>query len=203
MKFFILVILSLASSLSASVSSYPIENINFPDDMPPEIGGLAFDQNGNLYACLRRGDVVVTKPGNNPNLTKWKVFATGLHNPMGMLLVGPGHIIVSQMAELTEIIDTDMDGIADRYNNLSTDFGISGNYHETNAICRDGNGGLFIALGTASHNGPTFFLLVENIQRMEEGGVIFRPINCADGSFTTIKMESFLHLRADSVCITE
>ena len=157
MKFFILVILSLASSLSASVSSYSIENINFPDDMPPEIGGLAFDQNGNLYACLRRGDVVVTKPGNNPNLTKWKVFATGLHNPMGMLLVGPGHIIVSQMAELTEIIDTDMDGIADRYNNLSTDFGISGNYHETNAICRDGNGGLFIALGTASHNGPTFF----------------------------------------------
>ena len=62
MKFCILVILSLASSLSASVSSYPIENINFPDDMPPEIGGLAFDQNGNLYACLRRGDVVVTNP---------------------------------------------------------------------------------------------------------------------------------------------
>ena len=37
MKFFILVILSLASSLSASVSSYPIENINFPDDMPPKL----------------------------------------------------------------------------------------------------------------------------------------------------------------------
>ena len=61
------------------------------------------------------------------------------------------------MAELTEIIDTDGDGTADRYNNLSTAFGISGNYHETNAICSDGDGGYYLALGTASHNGPTFF----------------------------------------------
>ncbi|MDA7757275.1 PmoA family protein [Opitutales bacterium] len=140
----------------ATASSYTIENIAFPDDMPPEVGGLAFDKNGYLYACLRRGDVVVTKPGKDPKSTKWKVFATGLHNPMGMILVGPGHLLVSQMAELTEIIDTDKDGVADRYNNLSTDFGISGNYHETNAICRDGDGGYYIALGTASHNGPTF-----------------------------------------------
>ena len=61
------------------------------------------------------------------------------------------------MAEFTEIIDTDQDGVADRYNNLASDFGISGNYHETNAICTDGEGGFYIALGTASHNGPTFF----------------------------------------------
>jgi hypothetical protein len=131
MKTILLLSLCLISSGFASVSSYTIENIPFPDDMPPEIGGLAFDKDGNLYACLRRGDVVVTKPGKDPKSTKWKVFATGLHNPMGMILVAPGHILVSQMAELTEIIDTDQDGKADRYNNLSTDFGISGNYHET------------------------------------------------------------------------
>ena len=156
MKTILLLSLCLISSGFASVSSYTIENIAFPDDMPPEIGGVAFDKDGNLYACLRRGDVVVTKPGKDPKSTKWKVFATGLHNPMGMVLVAPGHILVSQMAELTEIIDTDQDGKADRYNNLSTEFGISGNYHETNAICRDGDGGYYIALGTASHNGPTF-----------------------------------------------
>ena len=76
---------------------------------------------------------------------------------MGMELIGPGHLVVTQMAEFTEIIDTDQDGVADRYNNLSSNFGISGNYHETNAICRDGEGGFYIASGTASHNGPTFF----------------------------------------------
>ena len=157
MKFNLLLILSLCSQAVASTSSYQIENMAFPDDMPPEVGDLAFDKNGNLYACLRRGDVLVTKPGKDPSSTKWKVFATGLHNPMGMELIGPGHIVVTQMAEFTEIIDTDQDEVADRYNNLASDFGISGNYHETNSICRDGEGGFYIALGTASHNGPTFF----------------------------------------------
>ena len=156
MKKILSLFLCLSSSLSASVNSYTVENIAFPDDMPPEVGGLAIDENGYLYACLRRGDVVITKPGKDLKATKWEVFATGLHNPMGMILIKSGHVIVSQMAELTEIIDTDQDGKADRYNNLSTDFGISGNYHETNAICPDGNGGYYIALGTASHNGPTF-----------------------------------------------
>jgi hypothetical protein len=72
-----------------------------------------------------------------------------------MHIVKPGHLIVSQMAELTEVIDTDGDGIADEYNKLETGIGLSGNYHETNAICPDGKGGLYIAGGTASHNGPT------------------------------------------------
>ena len=133
MKLFFVFLLGFYCTANASTSSYQIENIAFPDDMPPEIGGLAFDKNGNLYACLRRGDVLVTKPGKDPSSTEWKVFATGLHNPMGMELIGPGHIVVTQMAEFTEIIDTDQDGVADRYNNLASDFGISGNYHETNA----------------------------------------------------------------------
>ena len=134
MKFNLLLILSLCSQAVASTSSYQIENMAFPDDMPPEVGDLAFDKNGNLYACLRRGDVLVTKPGKDPSSTKWKVFATGLHNPMGMELIGPGHIVVTQMAEFTEIIDTDQDEVADRYNNLASDFGISGNYHEIKKV---------------------------------------------------------------------
>ncbi|MEG3604747.1 MAG: DUF6807 family protein [Verrucomicrobiota bacterium] len=157
MKPFFPLVLCLFQSSFASTSSYLVENLAFPDDMPPEVGGLAFDGKGNLYACLRRGDIVVTKPGKDPHAIEWKIFATGLHNPMGMQWVGPGRLVVSQMAELTEVIDTDEDGVADRYVNLSTAFGISGNYHETNAICPDGEGGYYVALGTASHNGPTFF----------------------------------------------
>ena len=90
MKSFFFFLLGFYSLVNASTSSYQIENIAFPDDMPPEIGGLAFDKKGNLYACLRRGDVLVTKPEKDPSSTEWKVFATGLHNPMGMELIGPG-----------------------------------------------------------------------------------------------------------------
>ena len=49
------------------------------------------------------------------------------------------------------------DGSADTYNNLNNEIGLSGNYHETNGLCPDGDGGYFIAAGTASHNGPTFW----------------------------------------------
>ena len=65
MKSFFLSLLGFYSIAHASTSSYQIENIAFPDDMPPEVGGLAFDKNGNLYACLRRGDVLVTRPGKD------------------------------------------------------------------------------------------------------------------------------------------
>ena len=72
---------------------------------------------------------------------------------MGMELKPPGHVLVTQMAEFTEIIDTDQDGVADRYNNLAVT-SESVEITMTNSICQDGEGGYFIALGTASHNGP-------------------------------------------------
>lgn len=152
----VLLLLALLTAASAVAASYELDDLAFPDDMPAEIGDLAFDSEGTLYACLRRGDVVVAPPSADPKAFRWRVFATALHNPLGMQVVAPGHIVVSQMAELTEIKDTDGDGRADRYNNLSTAWGISGNYHETNSICSDGDGGFYIAVGTASHNGPTF-----------------------------------------------
>ena len=129
----------------------------FPDDMPAEVGDIAFDQKAISMHALDAAMYWLLNQPRTLSLQNGKVFATGLHNPMGMELIKPGHIVVSQMAELTEIIDTNQDGVADRYNNLATNFGISGNYHETNSICTDGEGGYYVALGTASHNGPTFF----------------------------------------------
>jgi hypothetical protein len=138
-----------------SAESYVVDSLEFPKDMPPEIGAIDFASDGMLYISLRRGDIMVAKPSKDPKGFRWTRFATGFHNGCGMHIVKPGHVIVSQMAELTEVIDTDGDGTADEYNKLETGIGLSGNYHETNAVCPDGKGGLYIAGGTASHNGPT------------------------------------------------
>ncbi|MEO0447182.1 MAG: DUF6807 family protein, partial [Verrucomicrobiota bacterium] len=139
-----------------TASPYVIDTISFPEDVPVEVGALDFAENGDLYVALRRGDIFVATPQEAPDQFAWRHFASGFHNACGIHIVAPGHLIIGQMAELTEVKDTDKDGIADLYQALSTEFGLSGNYHETMDICSDGNGGLYLAPGTASHNGPTF-----------------------------------------------
>jgi hypothetical protein len=146
---------ALTTGSAAFAGSYTIDRVDFPDDIPPEVGGLEFDTQGTLYVALRRGDILTATPTENPDEFKWNHFASGFHNPCGIHVVKPGHIVIGQMAELTEVIDTDKDGTADEYRNICSDFGLSGNYHETMDICSDGDGGYYIAPGTASHNGPT------------------------------------------------
>ena len=66
---------ALFYSLILYGENYRLENLPFPNDLPPEIGDLAFDKDGNLYACLRRGDVLVSKPQKDLSKLEWKVFA--------------------------------------------------------------------------------------------------------------------------------
>ena len=151
-------LLVVISMTTAPARAYlKVETIPLPEGTPPEIGGLAIDPDGKLYVATRRNDIFVAKPRTDPNAFDWKLFASGFHNGLGIEAPAPGHIVVTQMAEFTEAIDTDGDGTADTYNNLNSEIGLSGNYHETNGLCPDGDGGYFIAAGTASFNGPTFW----------------------------------------------
>mgnify|MGYP001815868874 CR=1 FL=1 len=136
--------------------SWKVETIALPKGLPPEVGAVQFDSEGTLYVALRRGDVLTAKPVADADKFQWKHFASGFHNACGMEVVAPGHIVISQMPELTEVKDTDGDGRADSYRMMTDAWGVSGNYHETNEICPDGKGGYYIAVGTASYNGPTF-----------------------------------------------
>ncbi len=151
-------LLACAGALATAEASVPyrVEDITFPPEVAAEVGGIDFDRNGLMYVALRRGDVLTAQPVAAPEAFQWKVFATGFDNGLGLAVVAPGRIVVSQMPELTEATDTDHDGEADRYRNLSDAWGLSGNYHETTALASDGEGGFFIGLGTASHRSPTF-----------------------------------------------
>ncbi len=137
---------------------YKVEDIGLPKDIAPEIGGLAFNSKGELVVLLRRHGILIGTPTNNPNSVKWRTFSDmSMHNPMGLLLESDHSMLVPQMAELTRIVDTNKDGVADTYENVSSAFGLSGNYHETTGgPVPDGRGNVFLAVGTASHNGPVF-----------------------------------------------
>jgi len=134
-------------SPSKSTEAYTIETIEMPEGLNSEVGGLGFLPDGRLIACFHRGEVMTYDPGAKV----WKLFAEGLHDPLGLLVVSNNEILVMQQPELTRIKDTDSDGQADVYENLTNDFGISGNYHEFNyGPVEDNEGNLFMAFNTGS-----------------------------------------------------
>lgn len=159
MKSFLLTLLIIATGVTSHSEdlSYRIETIQFPDGVPPEVGAIGFTPSGKIVVALRRSDVMIATPTDDPKAFAWKLFASGLHNGCGMQVISDTEILISQMPELTRLVDTDQDGEADVYESVASPWGMTGNYHETNHFVPDGKGGFFVAVGTASHNGPVFY----------------------------------------------
>jgi len=110
------------------VSDYfQIEKVNIPDEIALEVGGLAFDNQGNLGVATRRGEIWVIKnpTTNNPSYER---YAHGLHEPLG-LNFRDGSFYCAQRGELTKLTDKNGDGKADSYEALYT-WDLDGNYHE-------------------------------------------------------------------------
>ncbi len=135
------------STSDLTAAAYRIETIQMPEGLNSEVGGVGFLPDGRLIACFHRGEVMTYAPDTK----EWKLFAEGLHDPLGLLVVSNKEVLVMQQPELTRIRDTDGDGRADLYETVTDHFGISGNYHEFNyGPVKDKAGNLFIALNTGS-----------------------------------------------------
>lgn len=148
------VLLSLTFQLAALCllaqpdTLYVAENVSLPKGLTAEVGGLDVLPDGRLVVAFHRGEVMTY----DPKTEVWKKFAEGLHDPLGVLAISDSEILVMQRPELTRLRDTDGDGLADDYQTISDQFGISGNYHEfAFGPVRDGDGNLFIALNAGSN----------------------------------------------------
>ena len=127
---------------------YTVEDIATPADLVPECGGIAFLPDGRLVAVFHHGEVYFY----NPSTREWKLFAQGLHCPLGVLPISDREILVTQRPELTRLVDTDGDGVADKYECVSDAWGLSGNYHEFPlGVVRDRDGNLFVPVSNGSN----------------------------------------------------
>jgi hypothetical protein len=132
---------------------YKIETVAIPSGIALEVGGMAFQGDGTLMICTRRGEIwryvnaalqaECAKPGLNraamlagktPSASaafgdRWELFASGLHEPLGLLCGKPGEVFVVQRSELTRIADTDGDGRADLFETLDQNCGVSASQH--------------------------------------------------------------------------
>jgi glucose/arabinose dehydrogenase len=137
--------------------AYHVEEIPVPKGVAPEIGGLGFTPSGKLVVLTRRSGILTALPTADATQMQWTRFSDqSLHNANGLFVISDREMLVSQMPELTRVLDNDGDGIADEYRTEAS-FNLSGAYHEVTAgPVPDGKDGFFIALNTASHSGFTF-----------------------------------------------
>ncbi len=130
---------------------YAVTKVPTPTGVDPQIGGLATTRDGRLVACFHHGEVAFF----DPKAGTWKIFAEGLHEPLGLLVEDDGSVLVMQRPELTRLRDTNGDGVADSYETVWDGFGMTGNYHEfAFGPVRGPNGKLYVSLNLAS-NGAT------------------------------------------------
>jgi azurin/glucose/arabinose dehydrogenase len=109
---------------------YRIVTMPIPQTIQMEVGGLAVLSDGRLATTTRRGEVwMISNPymkgDGQPTFHR---FASGLHEPLGIFYRGKD-ILVTQRGEVTRLVDTNNDGIADIYDSFAR-WPLSGNYHQ-------------------------------------------------------------------------
>jgi hypothetical protein len=120
---------------------YAIQTVPVPTNIVLEPGGMAFAPDGALFVCTRRGEVWSMRDN------RWKRFASGLDEPLGLLMVHSNELIVAQRSELTRLTDTNNDGAADCFDTISAAWNYTGHQYEfTFGPVRDREGNLFCAL---------------------------------------------------------
>jgi azurin len=123
---------ALCQSRPATESDYyRIVTLPIPEDIKLEVGGLAPLPDGRLAACTRRGEVwIISNPYmQGSRVPTFKKFASGLHEPLGLMWHPKGYFLCTQRGEVTKLVDTDGDDVADEYRSFYK-WPLSGNYHE-------------------------------------------------------------------------
>lgn len=144
-------ILGLTLSAHAWQEYFSFEKIPNPAGIDPQVGAMDTMKDGRIAVAFHRGELMIF----DPKTQTWSLFASGLQEPLGMLVEEDGSMLVMQRAELTRIKDVNGDGSADEYQTVYDGFGMSGNYHEFSyGPARDKEGNLYVVLGIASNGAP-------------------------------------------------
>lgn len=128
-------------------SPYRVETLRLPQQMIGEVSGVAFTPKGSLVVTNRRGDVWIRGYADGA----WRRFASGVYEGFGLVANDESDIVVIQRPEITRLRDTDGDGVADVYETVADDWGITGSYHEFSyGLARDKTGNLYASSGLCS-----------------------------------------------------
>lgn len=141
---------------AAEAKYYPVVDIPIPSTVPMRPGGLEVLPDGRLAVGTRRGDIYfLTGAFATPPKPSFHLFATG-QDEIFSLAWRDGAMISTSFGEVTRIRDLDGDGVADRYETLSNNWGYAEGHEFAFASKPDPEGNVWVALGLSgsyeSHN---------------------------------------------------
>jgi len=127
--------LTTRGRLGLAPGAYVVDTITVPEQNPWKswirCSGFDFFKDGTTAAmCSVTGDVwVISGIDDGLNELKWRRYATGLFQPLGLKIVNE-QIYVLGRDQITRFHDFNKDGEADFYENFNNDISISNHYHE-------------------------------------------------------------------------
>jgi len=92
------------------------------------VTGIGFLSKGRLAVCTIYGDVWIASGLDTVNPLRWKRFAAGLYQPMG-LVIRDGDIHVLERGQITRLRDLNGDDEADAYDNVYNGWDSPGSGH--------------------------------------------------------------------------
>ena len=118
------------------------------DGLALEVSGMDWTADGKLAVAIRKGEVWILDGvlDAKPDKVSYKLFASGLHEPLGLLRDGQD-LLVTQRTETTRLRDTTGAGVANEYLAAGYGWNVSGAYHGyAYGPKRDGQGNLWVTL---------------------------------------------------------
>jgi glucose/arabinose dehydrogenase len=137
-------------TLGTQEGPYVVDEITLPTENPWKSwmrpGDIAFFSDDRAAMTTWSGDVWIVS-GVNQNLStlKWKRYATGFAQPLGLEIVDDVVYVLGR-DQITRLHDLNKDGEADYYENFNNDFLLTEHYHEfTFDLDRDRAGNFYFA----------------------------------------------------------
>jgi|Laugresbdmm110sn_2_1035109.scaffolds.fasta_scaffold03962_2 plastocyanin len=134
-------------------ASFAVDELTLPEDNPWRSylrpSGLDFLPDGRAVVASLSGDVwLVDGIGETLGTLRWKRFATGLNQPLGVRVVD-GKIYITGRDQITRLHDSNGDGTADYYENFNNDVMAATNFHAfTLNLETDSKGNFYFAKAT-------------------------------------------------------
>ena len=140
-------VLETTGYLGLQQGAYAMDTLTIPDVNPfnswIRTSCLDFFEDGRMVVGTYGGDIwIVSGVDEQLRKLKWKRFAAGLYEPMGVKVAG-NQIYVTCKDRLTRLHDLNDDGEADYYESFSADDDVSVNFHAFNFDLQTDNEGNF------------------------------------------------------------